>query len=70
MLACTCARSGEGERSRNLVGRLESASLHAAAKVPCSAEQPLVHSGTLRFGRSTSRLDTTKMGQLHWGATG
>ena len=36
-LACTTARPGEGERSRNLVGRLESASLHAAAKVPCSA---------------------------------
>ena len=35
MLACTCARPGEGERSRNLVGRLESASLRAAAKVPC-----------------------------------
>jgi hypothetical protein len=66
---CTTARPGEGERSRSLVGRLESAYLHAAAKLPCSAEQPLAHKGTLRFGRSTSRHDTTKMIHLHWGAT-
>ena len=66
---CTTARPGEGERSRNLVGRMESASLHAAAKVPCSAEQPLGHKGTWRLGRSTSRHDTIKMIHLHWGAT-
>ena len=49
---------------------METVSLHAAVKEPTSAEQPLGHTGTKQFVRSASRHDTTKMGQLHWGATG